>query len=675
MRYFIPILLLFILSFPSLADDTREINQVGRFGRGTAHTLAWRPDGEVLAVGSATGVWFFDEDFNELGRLAEDMPVDKLEWSPDGERFIAFDDSYQTENCQLIIWNVSLDLRTSSKDKVFDYCAESVDWSSDGELIAIGVADRFTEYSNVIVLSADNYEVLNEFSELGMYVAFSPNNRYLAINNNGNNSLLTILEPNTRKVIKEIREFEVFGEVSWSFDGEYILTGCNIAEWDFGGSCQLDVVTGDIVNEIAGIPRVRWSPTQNDFLAQAINFYGGSAWIYVHFEDYQNLVENLPAFEFISEVQWHPSGNYITVLNKNWGVDSFVTNIDESSATVVQEKLLFSSTVKSITWNPENFSLLSTSESADYVWNWSGESNQVRTPSVYITENTGAITQTNTEVRWISEIEFITISLMTDYGINFAFDNRIRNAESGEVVDTPLYYYSYFDYLTEEGGLPLTSWSHSLDFVAYTSFDDRENVIIANKLFAEDEILNFDVRADNIRQIEWSPDDSMIATAGNISDSYFRIDIWDSQTGQRLNTIQRGYLPHFTKFHWSPDNSKILIVGERLAGMGARSRFLTLYDVGRDYNQWEITQMTSWYEDVYESPNQLDVAWSSASKIVAISFDIEIRFYDVESKELITTIKNNTINSLDWHENGQYLAGGASDGTIYVWDVSALMDE
>ncbi len=35
--------------------------------RGWATAIAWSPDGETIAVGSSTGVWFFDTEFNETG--------------------------------------------------------------------------------------------------------------------------------------------------------------------------------------------------------------------------------------------------------------------------------------------------------------------------------------------------------------------------------------------------------------------------------------------------------------------------------------------------------------------------------------------------------------------------------------------------------------------------------
>lgn len=678
MRYLLLILMTLTMSFPTLANDNPDIIEVARFGRGIAHTLAWRPDGEVLAVGSSTGIWFFDEAFNELGRLAEDTPIDTLEWSPDGQHLITFDSSYQTDNCKIMIWNVSEDVQTASQDKVLNHCAESVDWSPDDKLIAFGVGDRYTETTNIKLISSDTYEVVREYENMGKYVAFSPSSQRIAINHQTNGLSLTILDLTTKTTLQEIYDLEVFGQVYWSFDGYFITTGCNLPNWEFYGTCNFNSKIGELIYSLDSIPRLFWNPSENSFISQVIDFYGGSSQINLH-REFDDQIHIVQAFEYIKHIQWHPSGQYITVLNKHLGIDGFVTNIDIDiqNLSVTKTFPLFSSNIKDVLWNPKNHKLLSNSESAIYVWNWETNQASIRNPETRITQNIGTITQTDTETRWVSDNEFIAISLTTDYGINFAYDNRIHDSSSGEVVDTPLYYYSYFDYLTDEGGLPMTKWSNSLEQVAYTSFDNREEIIVADELFTESETTTFTLQADRVRQIEWSPDSSMIATGGIVGENdvnYYLIEIWDGQTGEQISTIQRGYLENYDKFYWSPDSSKILIVGERLMGGGATSRFLTLYDVGRDYNQWEVTQMTSWYEDVWEYPNQLDVTWSPNGRVVAISFDSEIRFYDVESKELITTIENDTISSLDWHENGRYLAGGASDGTIYVWDVSALLD-
>lgn len=57
--------------------------------RGWATAIAWSPDGETIAVGSTTGVWFFDTEFNETGFVAtpelEGYPPDSIDWNAKGD--------------------------------------------------------------------------------------------------------------------------------------------------------------------------------------------------------------------------------------------------------------------------------------------------------------------------------------------------------------------------------------------------------------------------------------------------------------------------------------------------------------------------------------------------------------------------------------------------------------
>ncbi len=66
-------------------ENAAQVQQRARWGRGVLETLAWSPDGGVLAVGTSVGVHLYDADTQqELGDL--DMPgaVSALAFSPDG---------------------------------------------------------------------------------------------------------------------------------------------------------------------------------------------------------------------------------------------------------------------------------------------------------------------------------------------------------------------------------------------------------------------------------------------------------------------------------------------------------------------------------------------------------------------------------------------------------------
>lgn len=57
--------------------------------RGWATAIAWSPDGETIAVGSSTGLWLFDNEFNEIGFVAtpefEGVPPTTIDWHTRGD--------------------------------------------------------------------------------------------------------------------------------------------------------------------------------------------------------------------------------------------------------------------------------------------------------------------------------------------------------------------------------------------------------------------------------------------------------------------------------------------------------------------------------------------------------------------------------------------------------------
>ena len=89
--------------------------------RGWATSIAWSPDGETIAIGSSTGVWFFDNEFNELGHV----PV-KLD-----------------------------DLRWDEAD-----APRSLDWHAAGELLAVGFPMSMSGPTQII--DVNKREVINE---------------------------------------------------------------------------------------------------------------------------------------------------------------------------------------------------------------------------------------------------------------------------------------------------------------------------------------------------------------------------------------------------------------------------------------------------------------------------------------------------------------------------------
>lgn len=668
MRYFSLLILLLLTSIPAFTDDTPDITQVARFGRGTAYTLAWRPDGEVLAVGSSTGVWFFDEDFNELGRLAEDMTVDSLEWSPDGERLIAFNDSYQTEKCQLIIWNVSLDLQTVSQDKVFDYCAESVDWSPNGKLIAIGVGEHYTKNTGVSIISADSYALIATFSNLREYIAFSSNSQYLAINSDNSETPLNIIDSATGDIIQQTDNTEVFGEVKWSFDGNYISLGCDPEGNDTfrnqRGTCVLDIRTRAWLNT-GLLFNFYWHPLKNHFITTGRAGYGmtpPSSIIRYYDEISENFVMDIDDIyyqETIYSHVWHPSGQYLLGIT----ISGQIVKIDITAKTIETQNILFQPPSHTVSWIPDSLSMLSFTgywDNLSQVNIW--EMNQTLPVKQNIIDNIDLI-------QWIENSQDFIIHSWKDsrYYTATIYDSYTLT-ESGHLF-----------HFVEQTILPTIRWANDVSSVAYT---ETNTVIIENEVFAnQTDNIKLSLQVDRLRQIEWSPDDTMIATVGEIGDESvynFLVEIWDAKTGEPLSSFFIEWLMHYDHFIWNPDGKSIAVTSNRTTGGGCEMS-IGVYDIqiGEFYEIAPTMPRLYWgkYCDdpIFYSPEP-QASWSPDGGMIAVSFDDAVRIFNIREVTVPIKIPIEKINTLDWHESGKYLAGGASDGTIYVWDMSALME-
>jgi len=82
---------------PITEKNGSELHQVGQLGRGEAYNIAWKPDGETLAVVSNAGVWLYDADFDQIDYWPYDYDyVWELAWSPNGMRLAILTDESLT---------------------------------------------------------------------------------------------------------------------------------------------------------------------------------------------------------------------------------------------------------------------------------------------------------------------------------------------------------------------------------------------------------------------------------------------------------------------------------------------------------------------------------------------------------------------------------------------------
>ncbi|MCY4069709.1 MAG: hypothetical protein OXG60_00265 [Chloroflexi bacterium] len=127
--------------------------------RGWATAIAWSPNGETIAVGSTTGVWFFDNDFVEIGFVATPQlngyPPTTLDWNAASDMVVVAN-AHQLSAAILVVG-----LRTGTVLTHIEKAPRSnVRWHPEEDVIVVAV------WAGIIALDAISGEQVYIYSDL-----------------------------------------------------------------------------------------------------------------------------------------------------------------------------------------------------------------------------------------------------------------------------------------------------------------------------------------------------------------------------------------------------------------------------------------------------------------------------------------------------------------------------
>jgi serine/threonine protein kinase len=181
--------------------------------------------------------------------------------------------------------------------------------------------------------------------------------------------------------------------------------------------------------------------------------------------------------------------------------------------------------------------------------------------------------------------------------------------------------------------------------------EDTSAKLVANRLREMTPLQRLTPDFAIIQDVEWSPDGSMVATSlGN------RVILWNSATGEQLNSFQGEDLSHGMAF--SPD-------GARLATTWT-NRLAIILD----------TATGNPVGNPMRAPNAYgfaDAAYSPDGNLVALApFYTSVFIWDLRTDTLAAEFKRhfNKISSVDFSPDGTTLASADQDGKIHLWDLA-----
>lgn len=572
-------------------------------------TVAWQPDGQLLACGYQNGIIAIWESAS--GKVVctlegHEEAVSSVAWSPDGKSLASgsWDDTVR-------IWEVASGQAICTLEG-HGSGVWSIAWSPNGQMLASGSSDRAVRVWEL----ASGYAMrkLEGHRDLVRSVAWSPDGKRLASGSADRTVRLWNVEVGAAMhTLKGHRDWVL--SVAWSPDGQMLASGCRDGTarvWAVAGSAAAQTLRG----HTGAVACVVWSP-DGKRLASGSADHTVRVWLLAVGSTEHTLsghVSSVPSVAWSSDGQWLASASADRTVR--------VWEVAEGSAVRTLEGAGIP--VWSVAWSPDGRWLASGSEDcAVRVWGVA-EGNVMRT--------LGGHEAPVRSVAWRPDGRRLASS--SDDGTL-----QVWTMASGGAMRT---------IKGHRSAVQSVAWSPDGQWLASGPMARAVRVWNAE--------LGYDLHTltghkDWVRCVAWNLDGRRLASGSDDG----TVRLWDAAVGSALRTL-KGHGASISSITWRPD-------GQRLAS-GSADRTIRIWEVARGC---VICTFEGHRADV------LSVAWSPDGQSIASgSKDRTVRVWGVEGRSETRTLDGHgsAVWSVAWSPDGQRLASASDDGTIRLWNAT-----
>lgn len=269
------------------------------------------------------------------------------------------------------------------------------------------------------------------------------------------------------------------------------------------------------------------------------------------------------------------------------------------------------------------------------------------------------------KIEWTPDSSYLVVQ-----GTSGSEDNPLRtqvtkwDANTGELIQTLL------DYQVSRN---LVSVPH-IDFSYYPvvgvnrTFTAMAYSLSSRTVTLSNTLSTIDVDACGfygvVQSIVWSPDDSRIVVICGGMDGN-QIQIFDVASTQPINLIQ--YLDYTYDLQWSTDGSQLAALSVHPSANGGY--IIRVYKITQDDNELLV------FVRAYDETRSVALAWRPHDDVISIASAKGIEVFDLSSETSLTQVEPMIISpeaatAVTWSPDGQYVAGGLTDGSLHVWKTS-----